>query len=225
MKCVVFDSSTLISLSSSCLFNAVGRMFSEMGLRGVISSGVEAESIITPLRVKRFELNAVRIRHGVEEGWLEIVKLDPDSNSSVAELMSQANSSFQGPRGPLTLVHLGEVEALVLAEKLGAHLVAIDERTTRMLVEEPEKLKRLISRRQHSKILRDKRLSDSISKRFGSLRFIRSSEIAALAFEKGFLKGEIGSGKKALEAVLYSLRYGGCALGSSEIESFLGGLP
>ncbi len=199
-------------------------MFSKSGLKGVISSGVEAESIITPLRVKRFELNAVRIRHGVEDGWLETIEMKKEWNLEVKEVMEKANSSFLGPRGPLTLVHLGEVEALVLAEKLGARIIAIDERTTRMLIEEPEKLRRLIGRRQHSRISRNKQLSDSISKRFSSLRFVRSSELAALAFEKGFLREEIGSGKKALEAALYSLRYSGCALASSEIESFLGGM-
>lgn len=191
---------------------------------GIISNGVEAESIITPLRVKRFELNAVRIRHGVEKGWIETVKMEKSWNAEVRELMAKANSSFKSPRGPLTLVHLGEVEALILAEKLGARIVAIDERTTRMLIEEPEKLRRLIEKRQHSKISRDKSLSESISERFTSLRFVRSSELAALAFEKGFLKEEIGPGKKALEAALYALRYSGCALGSSEIESFLGGM-
>ena len=223
MKKVIFDSSALISLSSSCLFNGVGRMFESDGIRGIISSGVELESIINPMRVKRLELNAVRIRHGIEEGWLELVRLDEKDQSEVEKIMQKANHSLYSARGNLSLLQLGEVEALLLAEKLGAKVVAVDERTTRMLIEEPEKLRQLISSRRHTGIQKDSSMVRELDERFGGLSFVRSSELVALAFEKGFLLEEIGSGKKALEAALYSLKYMGCALSSSEIESFLGG--
>jgi len=223
MKRVIFDSSALISLSSSCLFNGVGKMFESEGITGIISSGVELESIINPMRVKRLELNAIRIRHGIEEGWVELVRLDKKDSSEVENIMQKANHSLYGPKGNLSLLQLGEVEALLLAEKLGAKVVAVDERTTRMLIEEPEKLRRLISRRRHSRIQKDNQVVEELDKRFGNISFVRSCELVALAFEKGFLEDEIGSGKEALEAALYSLKYMGCALSSSEIERFLGG--
>jgi len=225
MKKILFDSSTLISLSSSCLFNAVGEMFLSMGVKGVISSGVELESIINPLKIKRFELNAVRIRNGLDIGWLEKIKIEKEWNQEVQDLMGEANKCFLGPNGPLTVIHLGEVEALILTEKIPSNILAVDERTTRMIIEEPERLRKLLRKRNNISIKRNKNLSDLISSRFSSLRFVRSSELVALAYEKGFLEKEIGPGKKALEAALYALKFNGCALGSSEIEKFLRGTP
>ncbi|MCX6802469.1 MAG: hypothetical protein NT067_05165 [Candidatus Diapherotrites archaeon] len=222
MKSIVFDSSTLISLSSSCLFNAVGELFKASGLEAVISSGVEAESVLTPINIKRLELNAMRIRHGIESGWIRIAGLDESVNSEVTELAGKANSCFFTSLGNITLLHRGEAEALVLAEKTGAVVLAMDERTTRMIVEEPERLRKLLEKRHECRVQKNQAVSEEISKRFRGLKIVRSSEIAVLAFEKGFLSKEIGEGEKALEAALYSLKYQGCAISSEEIEEFLG---
>lgn len=221
MKYIAFDSSTLISLSSSCLFNAVGKMFNELRVQGVISRGVELESIIHPIKVKRFELSATRIKHGFDRGWLKRVKLNKAEKSDSKKLMKKANNCFQTKRGFLNLLQRGEVEALVLAKKLGATTVAVDERTTRMLIEEPSKLKDLMERRQKTSIKKDTEKINELKKIFSNINFVRSSELIALASEKGFLQEEIGKGKKALEAALYSLKFNGCALSSSEIKKYL----
>ncbi len=223
LKKIIFDASTLISLSSSCLFNAVGKTLEDLNSVGIISTGVEMESITRPIKVKRFELNATRIRHGLKAGWFELAKLDKSCSDEVKKVMGLANSCLSGPKGSLELLQLGEVEALVLAERLGAKVVAVDERTTRMLAEEPEKLRRLIGKRRHEKIRKNAKKARDFSGRFGRLSFVRSSELVALSFERGFLEEEIGKGKKALEAALYALKYNGCALSSFEIEKFLEG--
>ena len=49
-----------------------------------------------------------------------------------------------------------------------------------------------------------------------------STELVALAAEKGYLVDEIGTGKKALEAALYAVKYMGCSVSAQEIEGFLG---
>ncbi len=222
MTRVVFDSSTLISLSSSCLLNATGHMFADLGLKGVIPSGVVAESISTPMKYKRLELSAVRIQNGIEEGWIETMELDKKGRQEARNVMFLANNCFEGSRGPLTLLHLGEVEALVLANCIGAKLIGIDERTTRMIIEEPQKLAKLLSKRLHHDVSLNKQYSNELIEKFADINFIRSTELVALAAEKGYLVDEIGTGKKALEAALYAVKFMGCAVGSQEIEGFLG---
>ncbi|MFH1234667.1 MAG: hypothetical protein V1493_03580, partial [Candidatus Diapherotrites archaeon] len=221
MKTIVFDSSSLISLSSSCLFNAAGEMFKSLGIEAVISSGVEAESVITPINIKRLELNAIRIKHGIDSGWMRVAGLDEKGDAEILALTEKANRCFSTSQGDITIMHRGEVEALVLAEKTGAIALAVDERTARMLVEEPERLRKLLEARHECTVKKNQQLTSEISERFAGLKIVRSSEIAALAFEKGFLSKEIGEGEKALEAALYSLKYQGCALSSDEIEDFL----
>jgi predicted nucleic acid-binding protein len=221
MKTIVFDSSSLISLSSSCLFNAIGEMFKSLGIEAVISKEVEAESVLTPINIKRLELNAMRIKHGIDAGWIKVAGLDEKGHAEMLALIEKANRCFSTSEGNVTILQKGEVEALVLAEKTGAVALAVDERTARMLVEEPERLRRLLEARQECSVKKDQQIALEISGRFAGLKIVRSSEIAALAFEKGFLAKEIGEGEKALEAALYSLKYQGCALSSDEIEDFL----
>ncbi|MEX2701861.1 MAG: hypothetical protein Q6368_002170, partial [Candidatus Baldrarchaeota archaeon] len=72
---LVVDSSSLISLSSSCLFDLIGEL-SKLGIRFVVSKTVAEESVYNPLRIKRFELNALRIDRGISKGWLHVAKLD-----------------------------------------------------------------------------------------------------------------------------------------------------
>lgn len=221
VKQIVFDSSSLISLSSSCLFNAMGKMFNELGLQGVISRAVELESVINPLKVKRLELSATRIKHGIDQGWITVVGLNKKEQLEANKLMLKANNCFYTSTGSIALFHRGEAEALLLTEKRRAIALAVDERTTRMFLEEPERLRRLIERRQERRIQKNQRLINELLERFKELKIVRSSELVALAFEKGFLEQEIGLGKKALEAALYSLKYQGCALSSTEIEEFV----
>jgi len=221
MTHLIFDSSTLISLSSSCMLNAVGHMFADIGMKGVLPSGVVAESISTPMKFKRFELNAVRIQNGLNEGWLESMKLDEKHQQEVRNVLFLSNNCFEGSKGPLTIIHLGEVEALVSANVIGAKLIGIDERSTRMIIEEPKKLAKFLSKRLHHDVSLNKQYSNELVEKFADISFVRSTELVALAAEKGYLVDEIGTGKKVLEAALYAVKYMGCSVSFQEIDGFL----
>jgi len=217
---LVVDSSSLISLSESCIFDILGEL-SKLGLRFVVPKAVMEESVYSPLKIKRFELNAIRINRGVEKGWLHVAELNEQDRKVLQKIMENANTCFISKRGPVKIIHEGEAETLAIINRIGAKGMVIDERTTRMLIEEPLALKRLLQRRRKEKIRINVERAKFFKSEFKKLTIVRSAELVALAYEKGILQRALGDAKHVLEGVLYSVKYSGCALSTEEIDSFL----
>ncbi len=223
MKYLVLDASTLISLSGSCLFYVLRDLKMKKGLQPVIPRAVERESVSRPMSIKRFELSAVRIAHAIDEGWLEVVDLPGEAVSKCRELGEKANRIFYSRHGDIALLQRGEIEGIVLLEHLGSNLFAVDERNTAMLFENPLRLRKLMEKRHHSKIFCRKDVLQQFRSLLPSAVLVRSSEIVAFAYGSGFLNAELGTGKKALEAALYSLKFMGCAVSIREIDNYVRG--
>ncbi|MCX8190008.1 MAG: hypothetical protein N3F05_02145 [Candidatus Diapherotrites archaeon] len=214
------DSGTLISISSSCLFEVIGKL-SEQGLNFVVSESVIRESISYPIKVKRFELNALRISAGLKKGWLKAVALDDKHTDLKRRILETANSCYYSRSGSIKIIQDGEAETMALAKMVSANAIITDERTMRMLVEDAYGLRLLLQKRRGEKIKINSELAEFFRKEFGKLLIARSAEIIALAYEIGLLEDIVGKVPKLLEASLYALKYAGCALSSEEIESFL----
>ncbi len=218
---IVVDSSSLISLSSSCLIKVLEKFSQENRMNFFISKKVEIESVETPLGIKRFELNAVRISKAIEEKWVEIVEPNSFIEKEARRMENTANNCFFIRKNPITLIHGGEAESLALAKQLNAKAILIDERTTRLLAENPANLRDHMQARIGEKISMDRLMVGKFQQEFSDVLFLRSSELVALAFEKKLLESELSENEKSLEACLYALKYGGCALSFNEIEEFL----
>ena len=219
----VFDASSLISMSQSCLINILGDLQHEIGARFVVPESVYAEVVEKPINIKRFELNAVRIKKAVDEGWLEIKALDRIHQEQATEIDGIANQLFFIKGRPLQIVQRVEIDALALLDQLGSKLLVIDERTARSIIEDPARLKTIIERRKDRRVFLKKENADALRAMFPDLRIVRSVELVALAFEKGVAAKELPNDKQALEAALYAVKYAGCAVSRSEIEQFLSG--
>ena len=90
-------------------------------------------------------------------------------------------------------------------------IIVVDERTTRMLCENPENLRKLLQKKLHTNISANKQNYDY----FKNFRIIRSTELAYLAYKKGFFDIK---DPRILDAVLYGLKYHGCSISEEEIE-------
>ena len=99
-----------------------------------------------------------------------------------------------------------------MTEKNIENILAIDERTTRMIIEKPENLKNLLEKKMHTRIKIRKESFDL----FKGFKIIRSTEIMYIAYKKGFIK--IKDGNLVLDAVLYGLKFKGCSISHDEIE-------
>lgn len=216
----VVDSSSLISLSSTCLVRLFGALSENEGFYFYIPESVYAESVERPLGIKRFELNAVRIRDAVDAGELHVGKRTPEIAALTSELERFGNC--MSARGmPMRLIQRGETETLALAKSIGAKAIVIDERTTRMLAEDPYGLRKFLQARHGTKVSIDETLLSRFRSIASGFAFVRSSEIVALAYENDLFGDELRHDRQALEAALYAVKFGGCAVSTTEIESYL----
>ena len=219
---VIIDSSTLIALSGSCLFNILHRLKEKNSLDFLISEKVRKESVDTALSINRFELNALRIREAINKGTIFVVKQSKDLGDLMKQMGNAAENVFTSEgTGSLSLVHAGELESIALVKLLNAKVLAIDERITRFFVENPEELRTLLETRRDEKISFDEKAYLKFAELMPEMSIIRSSELIALSYEQGFLEADLGKGKETLKAALFALKNNGCALSGYEIKSFV----
>ncbi len=216
-KAIIFDTGTLISLSMSCLIGILTELKKEFKGEFLITPNVEYEIVKRPMNIKKYKLGAMRLNKLLEEGILELPGKEIDKkelDKQTKKYTDMANSVFFKGKTPIHLIDKGEAECLalssILRKKGVENVIAIDERTTRMLCEKPENLRKIMEKKLHTSIK-----SKLIHKEFKEFKFIRSAEIVYIAHKKGIIKQK---GKEMLDALLYSVKFKGCAINSSEIK-------
>jgi len=218
-KAIIFDASTLISLSMNGLLEELIKLKHIFKGHFIITKDVKREIIDKPITIKKFELEALRLKKLLEEKILEmpsILKVDEKVLFKDGKTLKQiANTTFYGRNKDIHLIDLGEASCLALSkilEKKGIrNVVAVDERTTRMLGEKPENLHKLFEKKLHTKIITKK----ENYKFFKGFTFIRSSELMYVAYKKGLINLK---NRAVLDALLYAVKYKGCSISGTEIE-------
>jgi len=219
MKAIIFDASTLISLSMNGLLDVLRKLKQNFNGKFLITADVKREAIDKPLTIKRFSLEARNVQALMDEKVLEMpnsvgVK-DSDISKNTQELEDIANRTFFSSKKDIHLVDSGEVSCLVLSrlleQKKVQSVIAVDERTTRVLCEKPQNLLKLFEKKLHTKI----EMKKENLKHFQGFKFIRSAEIVYVAYKKGLTRLK---GKEALDSLLYALRFKGCSISSKEID-------
>ncbi|HTY44146.1 MAG TPA: hypothetical protein VMC80_02800 [Patescibacteria group bacterium] len=219
MKCIIFDSGTLITLTMDGLLHEFRGLKKIFDGKFIITKEVKAEVIDKPLTIKIFELEGLQIKELLDEGIIEMPSSvgirDDDISKSTQDILKVANSTFQSKGENIHLLDLGETSCLALSRMLTdkgiKNIIAVDERTTRMLGENPENLRKLIQGKVHSDVTAMK----ANYKFFENFRFIRSAELAYVAYKKKIVNLKNGV---VLDALLYASRYHGCSISEDEIK-------
>ncbi len=219
-RAIIFDSGTLISMSMAGLFPEFEKLKGVFKGHFLITHKVKEELIDKPLMIKRFELEALRAKDLLERGILELPDFYGIDQKTIVdktnEIMDITNSAFFGHNKDLKIVQSGEASCLALSKMLSEkgvkNVVAIDERTTRMIIEKPENLQGLLEKKMHTRIKVERRNFDY----FKNFKVIRSTELIYIAYKKGLTK--LKDGNSVLDALLYALKFSGCAISSDEIE-------
>lgn len=219
MKAVVFDSGTLINLSLNGLLYILEGMKKQFKGKFLITEQVKYEVVDRPMGISKFELGALRVKALLDSGVLEMPESVGISSKIISsranEFMDAANHVLEFKGKPVNIVSIGEMSCLALSSELTAkgieNIISIDERTTRILCEEPRNLERIMSAKLHQ------RLKTEISKlkMFSNFRFIRTSEFVYAAFKLGLISLE---DKRALEALLYAAKFKGSSISFEEVE-------
>jgi hypothetical protein len=218
---ILCDSGALISLTAACLDGLLYFFHENYHVRFIIPPSVEYESVRRPLEsnLRKYLFSAIRIKNAIEDGV--VVKVDADIGTQTSRLMDAANNMFFARGKPLRLIQPGETEMVALAKMLGIEYILIDERTTRMLIEAPLKLKEHLEKEFDVNIMVHKDNLRFLASEISPLRALRSSEMVMLAYEKGYFRNFEKLQRDAVEAALCKIKYSGCSISYDEINTYM----
>ena len=219
-KALVFDSGALISFSMNGITRILKELKEVFPGKFLITPEVKREVIDVPLRIKKFELEALKIKRLLDEGVLDMPSslgiTDQEIKREDDRFLEIANSTFNGRDKDLHILDHGEASCLALSKLLSErkikNVIVIDERTTRLLVEKPENLRNLFEERMSTRV----KMKTGNLKFFQGFRIIRSTELAYVAYKKGLV--DLKDGNVVLDALLYALKFKGAAISGDEIE-------
>jgi hypothetical protein len=217
-KAIIIDSGSLINFSMNGILYIFEKLKKEFEGKFLITKDIEYETIKRPLKIKKYELGGLKIQALIDKGIIELPESLGINSSEIKtktkKILNKANHLFFSKR-PIHLIDRGEASCLVLSEILQEknieNLIVIDERTTRMLCENPSNLHKLMEQKLNTKI-KTRKEQYSYFKKF---KIIRSSELAYIAYEKNLIS--LGNGS-LLDALLYAIKYKGCSISKQEIE-------
>lgn len=224
MRALVFDTGPIISLATNNLLWILDRLKEKYNGLFYISDYVESELIKRPLEIKRFKFEALQVMYYVKKGTLRIIN-QKDIKDMTNLLLNLANNSYSAKDHYVQIVHAGEMETLATAMMLETDGIVIDERTTRMLVEEPERLAELMEKRLHTKITMNKENIRKFNDLTKKIKIMRSVELVLAAYELGWLDNYLPDMKnptvELLDSVLWGLKLRGCSISRREMEQII----
>lgn len=224
MKAIVFDTGPFISLAMNSLLEILGPLEKNFDGDFYITPAVYRELVEVPFETKKFKFEALRIMRHIDRGTIR--KIDNSVlHKETKKLLETANKIFKSKGNWIKIVHHGEMEAITAAINLDAKAFVIDERTTRSLIEDPMKLKRMMEKKLHSRITVNRANLSEFRKMTKGIRMIRSTELVMIAYEMGILDKYLPKMKDArkqlLQSVLWAVKLDGCAISQNEIDEII----
>ena len=209
MKQISCDSSSIIALSSNCLMWVLDRFETDF----IIPFYVKKEIIDTPLKGKKYSFEAMK--HGLLIGnTLKIKETDSILRDKIIKL---SNTLLMHKNKPIEIIQYGEADAIALAIKEGITTLLVDEKNTRLLIEDMEGLKKVIERRTGRDFEINKTSAQELHKLLDGLKIIRSTELVAVAIKRGFFDWPYPRAN-IIKNALTALKFSGCAISSREIN-------
>jgi hypothetical protein len=228
MRLLVFDTGPVITLSVNALLWAMFPLRKRFNGRFVITPEVRRELIDVPLKGKKYKFEALRVQDLINEKVFEIVE-DAEISAKSSQLMNLANSCFKARGTHLRIVQTAEIEALAAAIVLKAEALVVDERTTRMLIEQPEQLERLLENKLHADVVVDKENLEKFKQEVRNVNVIRSVELVTVAYKLGLLDRYVTADHTVYEnmknillySALWALKLYGAAISADEIDEIV----
>ncbi|MEM4239846.1 MAG: hypothetical protein QXM31_02270 [Candidatus Woesearchaeota archaeon] len=221
---ILLDAGPIISLTTNSLLWLLDAMQKKANVRFSIVSSVKHELVDRPLETKKFKFEALQVQRLIEQGTLKVIDT-PELKSRALQLLEAANTVFWAHKEPIRIVQIGEMETLAAAVSLGINRVVMDERITRSLLETPDQLEEMMSRRLHRKVHVDTGRLDAFRDYTHHIELIRSAELVTVAYEKGLLDSYVvkvpNAKKELLESVLWGVKLNGCSISEDEINELV----
>ena len=224
MKSLIFDAGPIISLATNNLLWILEPLKKEFDGKFYITEAVRMELVDRPLETKKFKFEAIQVEKLIEEGVLNII-----DNSFIREttprLLDTANQIFRAYDNYMKIVHFAEMSVIAAAIGLNADAIAIDEKTTRFLIENPSMLVGILKKTLNTSININENNLKEFKNTVKDIKAIRSIELVTIAYERGLLDNYItkipDARKNLLESVLWGVKLNGCAVSKDEIEQIV----
>lgn len=224
MKALIFDAGPIISLTTNNLLWLLEPLKKKFKGEFYLTEKVRKELVDKPLQTKKFKFEALQVQNLIEKGVLKVIK-DRDVVKKAEQLLGLANSVFYVQDSPIHALQLGELESLAAAKKLGIQYIVVDERITRLLLENPGEMEALLERRMHADVRVRRENLLKLHKEVEGVKLVRSFELAAVAYELGLLDDYIAkipeARKQLLQAVFWGIKLNGCSVGQEEIDDIV----
>jgi len=149
MKFIILDAGPLISLTLNGLLHTLEILKSKFPeIVFLITPSVKREVIDKPIKVKKYELEAVKIQTLLDKKTISLstdfflnIRIDKETQ----RILNLANNLIKADKNSIQIVHEGEASCLALSRLCNCeNLIVIDERVTRLLTESPENLKAIM---------------------------------------------------------------------------------
>lgn len=212
-KYLVFDSSAIITFAMSDLAYLLKDLHEKFNGDFLFSKEVEKETITRSLNIPRFMLEALQIKGLVNDAIF--TRFEKNLKREKEKILNVANHTYKARGEWISIIHEGEASCLAIYKNLISEkkAIVIDERTTRMLCESPENLRKLLELKLHTKI-------ESVKENynfFKDVKIIRSCELMFLAYANGLISLP-ASKRDSIKALLYAAKYKGCSVSNQEIR-------
>lgn len=217
---IVFDSGVIISFSETCFISLLKDLKESIG-EFIVTKNVKYECIDKVKNVMRFKLSSVRIEGEISHQVFSVYQSDKKLDEATNKIMYLTNNMFYVRGRPMKIIQIGEAESLALLAITDASFLAVDERTTRMLIEEPHALLEIFKRKyKTSQISLDEKKYLKFREIIGNVNSLRSVDLFVYAYKKKLLSSQFDD-KENLKAALYALKFKGCSVSFEEINEFI----
>ncbi len=225
MKSIIFDAGPIISLTMNNLLWILEPLKRVSNANFYITELVKKELVDTPLnKTKKFMFEALQVLRYIENKTLEIEE-NYEIKNQTAKLVDIANNCFKAFGHNINLVHEAEISAIALYLQKKADAFVVDERTARLLIENPKKLHNILRHTLHTNIEENKNNIKEFRKLTKNVKVIRSAELVTVAYENGLLDKYLTNvpypEKVLLESVLWGVKLNGCAVSKRELEQIM----
>jgi len=224
MSAIVFDTGPIISLTTNNLLGLLNSLREHYKGNFYITNSIRGELIERPLRSKRFKFEALQVLRCINANVIEVFK-SQELRKKTFHLLDIANKCFSARGNFMQIVHFAEISGVAASLLTDAEAFVVDERNTRLLIEDPERLKSILCKRLHTSISINKDNLSEFRKMTKNLRLIRSVELVTVAYELGLLDKYLvkvpNPRKTLLEGVLWGVKLNGCSVSDREIDAIV----
>lgn len=217
---LILDSSTIITLASTCLLWVLKKLKEQKpGIEYYIPASVKKEIVDRPINSMKWGFQARRVKKAIGEGLLRLWE-DSAMVDETKDFLGLCNSLFEAKKRKIEIVHEGEGAVVTAAKELGAGAVLVDEKTTRMIIEDPKKLRSLLESKLHTRVRIDLQKLKELKRYTSNIKVLRSSELVFYAYNKGIIPGFEKNDSEVISSILWALRFAGCSISSEEIKEY-----